>query len=390
MKIMSVNSGSSSIKFQLFEMPEEKVIASGQVEKIGYDDAVFTIKYNGEKTANTLPIKDHVLGVKLIIEGLIKYQVLQSMDEIKGVGHRVVHGGETFKKNVLATDDNIKKIIHLKAMAPLHNEANAVSIQAFKKVLPSVPHVAVFDTTFHQTMKKDAYMYATPYQWYKVYKIRKYGFHGTSHKYVSQKVNQLLDKKDTKIIVCHIGNGASISAVKNGKCVETSMGFTPLDGIPMGTRTGSIDPAILNYMEKKLNVTSDQMYDILNKKSGYLGISELSSDARDLEKAILAGDEKSKLAFDIQAKRIADYIGSYYVYMEGLDAIAFTAGIGENVAALRKLVTDRLKVLGVEVDEEKNKTHQLEISSTKSKVKIFIIKTNEEVMIARETVLFVK
>lgn len=390
MKIMSVNSGSSSIKFKLFEMPSEKVISSGQVEKIGFDDATFTLNFNSNNNQKILPIKDHVFGVKLIIEGLIEHQVLKSMDEIDGVGHRIVHGGEIFKKHELATEKVVEQIIELSDMAPLHNMAHAISIKAFKEVMPNVPHVAVFDTTFHQTMSEDAYMYATPYEWYEKYGIRKYGFHGTSHKYVSEITNQLLKTTETKIIVCHIGNGASITAVKDGKCVETSMGFTPLEGIPMGTRTGSIDPAILSYMEKKLNISSEEMYDILNTKSGYLGVSGITSDARDLEKSIRAGNKRSILAFDLQAKRIADYIGSYFVYMGGLDAITFTAGIGENSPKLRKLVCDRLTALGVEVDEKLNQENALLISTPNSKVKVFTIKTNEEVLIARETVAFVK
>ena len=264
-----------------------------------------------------LPIKDHVAGVKEIIDSLIKFGVLDDMSEIKGVGHRIVQGGEYFKASTLVTPEALEKIIEYADMAPLHNIPHAVTIKGFQAILPNVPHVAVFDTTFHQTMAEDAYMYATPYEWYTDYGVRRYGFHGTSHKYISQEVNKLLGRTDTKVIVCHIGNGASISAVKNGVCVDTSMGFTPLEGIPMGTRTGSIDPAILNFMEHKLNVDSDEMNVILNKKSGYLGISGLTSDARDLETAIEKGHKRAKLAFDLQAKRIADYIGSYYVYMGG-------------------------------------------------------------------------
>lgn len=391
MKIMSVNSGSSSIKFQLFDMPEERVVSSGQIEKIGFTDAIATIKFNGDKQQRILPIKDHVAGVKEIIDSLIKFGVLDDMSEIKGVGHRIVQGGEYFKASTLVTPEALEKIIEYADMAPLHNIPHAVTIKGFQAILPNVPHVAVFDTTFHQTMAEDAYMYATPYEWYTDYGVRRYGFHGTSHKYISQEVNKLLGRTDTKVIVCHIGNGASISAVKNGVCVDTSMGFTPLEGIPMGTRTGSIDPAILNFMEHKLNVDSDEMNVILNKKSGYLGISGLTSDARELEAAIEKGHKRAKLAFDLQAKRIADYIGSYYVYMGGLDAIAFTAGIGENSPGLRKLVLDRLEVLGVKMDETLNNTRGAEVITTEdSKVKVFVLKTDEEVMIARDTLAFVK
>lgn len=386
MKIMAVNAGSSSIKFQLLEMPAEKQITSGIVERIGSEEALFTIKYNGEKFVETLPIKDHGVGVQLILEGLIKHNVISNINDIEGVGHRVVQGGEFFKDSTIITDEVLQKIIDLGEMAPLHNPANATGIKAFRKVLPNVPQVAVFDTVFHQTMTKDAYLYGTPYEWYTQYGIRKYGFHGTSHQYVSERANQLMGTTQTKVVVCHIGNGASLSAVKNGHCVETSMGFTPLEGFPMGTRSGSIDPAITAYMANKLNKSAQDITDILNKKSGYLGISGLSNDARDIEAAIEKGNERARLAFDIQAKQIADYIGSYYVYMGGLDAICFTAGIGENSPVLRQMIIDRLAVLGVELNKDLNKLRgERLISSENSKVKVFIIPTDEEVMIARDT-----
>lgn len=386
MKIMAVNAGSSSIKFQLLDMPAEKQITSGIVERIGSEEALFTIKYNGQKFVETLPIKDHAVGVELILEGLIKHNVIANINEIEGVGHRVVQGGELFKDSTLINDQVLQQIIDLGEMAPLHNPANATGIKAFRKVLPNVPQVAVFDTVFHQTMKKDAYLYGTPYEWYTQYGIRKYGFHGTSHQYVSERANQLMGTTNTKVVVCHIGNGASLSAVKNGHCVETSMGFTPLEGFPMGTRSGSIDPAITSYMSNKLNKSAQDITDILNKKSGYLGISGLSNDARDIEAAIEKGNERAKLAFDIQAKQIADYIGSYYIYMGGLDAICFTAGIGENSPVLRQMIIDRLAVLGVELNPELNKLRgERLISSETSKVKVFIIPTDEEVMIARDT-----
>lgn len=391
MKIMSINSGSSSIKFKLFKMPSEVVVASGQVEKIGFDDATFTIKYNGESIKQTLPIKDHTLGAQLIIKGLIEHKIVDDMEEIDALGHRIVHGGEIFKEHSLVTDKVVEQIIELNDMAPLHNMAHAISIKAFREVLPNAPHVVIFDTVFHSTMKEDTFMYATPYEWYTDYGVRKYGFHGTSHKYVSEKANELLGNiEDSKVIVCHIGNGASIAAVRNGKCIDTSMGFTPLAGIPMGTRTGSIDPAILNYMGKNLNLSSQEIYDILNNKSGYLGVSGVTSDARDLEKSIASGHKRSILVFNMQAKRTADYIGSYYVSLEGLDAIAFTAGIGENSSRLRALICDRLKVLGVKIDEKLNKENAQVISTPDSKVKVYIIETNEEVVLARETMAFIK
>lgn len=391
MKIMSVNSGSSSIKFKLFEMPSEVVIASGQVDKIGFDDATFSIKFDNNENKKTLPIKSHTLGAKLIIEGLIEHKVVSDMKEIDALGHRIVQGAEIFKEHTLVTDQVLKQIADLNDMAPLHNMAHVISIKAFREVLPNVPHAVIFDTVFHSTMKEDAFMYATPYHWYTDYGIRKYGFHGTSHKYVSEKTNKILNnKKDSKVIVCHIGNGASITAVRDGVCVDTSMGFTPLAGIPMGTRTGSIDPAILNYMGKKLNLSSQEIYDILNKQSGYLGISGITSDARELEELIFKGNKRSKLAFDLQAKRIADYIGAYFVYMEGLDAITFTAGIGANSPQIRTLVCDRLKALGVKIDEKLNKEKALKISTKDSKVKIFVIDTNEEVVLARETIKLIR
>lgn len=386
MKIMAVNAGSSSIKFQLLEMPAEHQITSGIVERIGSEEALFTIKYNGQKFVETLPIKDHAVGVQLILEGLIKHAVIGSIHEIEGVGHRVVQGGEAFKDSTLIDESVLEKIIDLGEMAPLHNPANATGIKAFKAVLPNVPQVAVFDTVFHQTMNKDAYLYGTPYEWYTQYGIRKYGFHGTSHQFVSERANQLMGTTETKVVVCHIGNGASLSAVKNGHCVETSMGFTPLEGFPMGTRSGSIDPAITAYMSNKLGKSAQDITDILNKKSGYLGISGLSNDARDIEAAIEKGNERARLAFDIQAKQIADYIGSYYIYMGGLDAICFTAGIGENSPVLRQMIINRLAVLGVELNPELNKLRGERLISTEnSKVKVFIIPTDEEVMIARDT-----
>lgn len=391
MKVISVNAGSSSLKFQLLKMPEEQVIASGVTERIGLEDAIYTIKFNGEKVSETLPILDHAVAIEILLASLKKHKIIESLDEIDGVGHRVVQGGEVFKESAVLNKLTIAAIDSLKDLAPLHNPPNLVGIRSFMKVLPNVVHLAVFDTTFHQTMAEDAYLYAVPYEWYEEYGVRKYGFHGTSHQYVSEIATKMLNKDDAKVIVCHIGNGASISAVKNGVCVDTSMGFTPLEGIPMGTRTGSIDPAILNFMEHKLNVDSDEMNVILNKKSGYLGISGLTSDARDLETAIEKGHKRAKLAFDLQAKRIADYIGSYYVYMGGLDAIAFTAGIGENSPGLRKLVLDRLEVLGVKMDETLNNTRGAEVITTEdSKVKVFVLKTDEEVMIARDTLAFVK
>lgn len=388
MKIMAVNAGSSSMKFQLLEMPEERVITSGLVERIGYDNAVFQIKVGNEKVSVTQEILDHKVAVDLVIEGLVKHQIIKSLNEIDGVGHRVVQGGELFKDSVVITDKVIEQIASLNDLAPLHNPANITGIEAFRKALPNVVQVAVFDTTFHQTMKEDAYLYAGPYSWYKDYGVRKYGFHGTSHQYVSERAIQLLNNPKAKIVVAHLGNGASLCAVDAGKSVDTSMGLTPLEGIPMGTRSGNVDPSVLALVAKKEGRTMESVLDELNKKSGYLGVSGISNDSRDIVDGMNKGDIRATLAHKIQIKRIADYIGSYYVYMGGLDAIVFTAGIGENSTEVRSDVLKAVKILGVEVDKEANKQRGKEIliSTPDSKVKAFIIPTNEEVMIARETV----
>ncbi len=387
MKIMAVNAGSSSLKFQLLEMPEEKVITSGLVERIGYDNAVFTIKVNGEKVAVTKEILNHKVAVNLLVEGLLKHHIIESLDEIKGVGHRVVQGGEIFKTSAIITDEVVEQIRSLNDLAPLHNPANITGIEAFRKALPDVVQVAVFDTTFHQTMSEDAYLYAAPYEWYKNYGVRKYGFHGTSHQYVSERATKLLDNPKAKVIVCHLGNGASLCAVSGGKSVDTSMGLTPLEGIPMGTRSGNVDPAVLMLIAAKENKTYAEVLDDLNKRSGYLGVSGISNDSRDIVDNMNKGDYRATLAHKIQVKRIADYIGSYYVYMGGLDAICFTAGIGENAPEIRRDVLNAVKVLGITVDPEQNKLRgEREITTKDSKVKAFIIPTNEEVMIARETI----
>jgi acetate kinase len=390
-KIMAVNAGSSSIKFQLLEMPAENVICSGLVERIGLDNAGFTLKYNGLKEEKVLPIKDHSVGVQLVLDALIEKQIVKNLEEIEGVGHRVVQGGEYFQDSCEVTEETVQKILELADLAPLHNPHHVTGIRAFQKVLPNVFQVVVFDTTFHQTLEEEAYMYAIPYHWYKEYKIRKYGAHGTSHKFVSQECAKELGKdlKDTKIIVCHIGNGASICAVEGGKSKDTSMGLTPLEGIPMGTRTGNIDPSVVEYICNKENKTPAEVLQILNKKSGYLGFSERSHDARDLTKGMKEGDHKCKLTFDIQAKRVVDYIGSYYFYMQGCDAICFTAGIGENVGHLRENICNRLEFLGVKINKELNLTifgEKTLISTEDSSIKVYVMPTNEEVMIARDVV----
>lgn len=394
MKIMAVNAGSSSLKFKLFEMPEEKVITEGNVERIGLEDAYFTIKINGEKQKEVLPIKDHSEAVSKLLKELIARNIVKSLDEIAGVGHRIVQGGWYFKDSELVTDEVKTKIEELIPLAPLHNGPHLVGINAFQKVLPNVSNVVVFDTSFHQTMPEESFMYAIPYEWYTKYHMRKYGAHGTSHKYVSQRAAEIMHKdlKDTKIITCHLGNGASLCAVNGGKCLDTSMGLTPLEGIPMGTRSGNLDPTVLNYISKKEGYSLDELITILNKKSGYLGVSGISNDSRDLEEALEKGNERAKLALDIQYKRIADYIGSYYVLLGGCDAIVFTAGIGENSPRARKEIINRLHVLGVKIDDEANKARgkETDLTGKGSTMKVYLIPTEEELMIARDVMRIAK
>ncbi len=387
MKILAVNAGSSSLKFQVFEMPEEKTVVSGIVERIGYDNAAIIFKYDGQKFTENHQILNHKVAVDMVIHGLLERKIITSLDEIKGVGHRVVQGGELFKESAIIDDSVIEKIASLSDLAPLHNPANLTGIHAFKEALPNVIQVAVFDTTFHQTMTEDAYLYAAPYEWYQKYGVRKYGFHGTSHQYVSQRAAELLHNPKAKIIVCHLGNGASICAVDGGKSVDTSMGLTPLEGIPMGTRSGNIDPAVLMLVSSKEDKTYGEVLDELNKKSGYLGLSGFSNDSRDIIDGMNRGEYRATLAHKVQVKRIVDYIGSYYLYMGGLDAIVFTAGIGENAPEVRRDVLKACKVLGVELDEVENeKRGEHMITLPNSKVKSYVIPTNEEVMIAREVV----
>ena len=389
MKIMAVNAGSSSLKFQLLEMPSESLILSGIIERIGFDNSVFTVKYSGIKDKEVLSIPNHSVAVELLLKKIVDTKVIKSLDEIIGVGHRVVHGAELFKDSVVIDEEVIKKIESVSDLAPLHNPANLTGIFAFSKALPNALGVAVFDTAFHQTMGQTEFMYSVPYEWYTKYGVRKYGFHGTSHKYVSIRAAEMLGKKieDTKVIVCHIGNGASLCAVKGGKSVDTSMGFTPLSGIAMGTRSGDIDPAIVQYISQRENETLDQVIDDLNKRSGYLGLSGLSSDSRDLWEAVGKGDKRSILAVEKQAKMIADYIGAYYLVLNGCDAICFTAGIGENASETRTLVAEKIKALGVKLDQEANtiKGKEMVISTIDSKITVLSIPTNEEVMIARDT-----
>ena len=394
MKLLAVNAGSSSLKFKLLEMPKETTVASGVVERIGLSDSIFSMKFSGETKKDIQNIPNHSKAVELLLTRLVSYGIVADLNEIEGIGHRVVHGGETFQDSVVIDESVIAEIERLSDLAPLHNPANLTGIRAFQEALPNVPAIAVFDTAFHQTLDPVAYIYSVPYEWYTKYGVRKYGFHGTSHKYVSVRAAAMLQKpiEETKIIVCHIGNGASLCAVKYGKSIDTSMGFTPLAGIAMGTRSGDIDPAIVQFISEKEHKSLDEVIDELNKKSGYLGLSGLSSDSRDLWEAVERGDQKSILAVEKQAKMIADYIGAYFLLLEGADAICFTAGIGENASETRKLVVERLKALGVELDYEKNLTRGREtvISKPTSNIKLLLIPTNEEVMIARDTLRLIQ
>ncbi|MCC5889526.1 MAG: acetate kinase [Alkalibacterium sp.] len=392
-KTIAINAGSSSLKWSLYTMPQEEVLASGIVERIGLNDSIFTIKYNdGEKFKQTVDIDDHEVAVEMLLKQLKELNILSDYNEITGVGHRVVAGGEIFKDSALVTDEVIQQIEDLSEFAPLHNPANATGIKAFRKILPDITSVAVFDTSFHQTMPKVNYLYSIPMEYYEKHNARRYGAHGTSHKYVSQRAAELLGKpiEETKIITCHLGNGASITAVDGGKSVDTSMGFTPLAGVTMGTRSGDIDPSLLPFLMEKEGIESinDMIY-ILNNESGLKGLSGISSDMRDLED-VETTIEKAELALRIFEDRVRKYIGSYAATMNGVDAIVFTAGIGENGSDTRKNVIDGLTFLGAEIDDEKNNVRgkERDLSAENSKVKVFLIPTDEEVMIARDVEKF--
>lgn len=393
-KIIAINAGSSSLKFQLFEMPSEEVLTKGLVERIGFEDAIFNITVDGEKNKEILPIPDHSVAVKMLLDKLTSFGIIKSLDEIEVIGHRVVHGGEKFTDSVLITDETIEVFEELCELAPLHNPANVTGIKAFKEVLPNVPAVAVFDTAFHQTMPENSFLYSLPYDYYKKFGIRKYGFHGTSHKYVSLRAAELLGRpiEHLRLITCHLGNGVSIAAVENGKSIDTSMGFTPLAGVAMGTRSGNIDPALIPFIMEKTGHTAEEVIDILNKKSGMLGMSGFSSDLRDIEQAANEGNERAELALEVFASRIHKYIGSYAARMHGVDAIIFTAGIGENSDVIRERVLRGLEFMGVYWDPSLNQVRGKEafINYPHSPVKVLIVPTNEEVMIARDAVRLAK
>ncbi len=395
MNVFVVNCGSSSLKYQLINSDTEEVIAKGLCERIGIDGRLTHKPTGKEPVVKEVVMPDHKSAVSYVLEELTdaKAGVIKDLSEIDAVGHRIVHGGEKFAQSVVITDDVMKAIEECNDLAPLHNPANLIGISACKALMPEVPMVAVFDTAFHQTMPKKAYLYGLPYEYYEEYKIRKYGFHGTSHSFVSKRLLQIIGKEngDSKVIICHLGNGSSITAVQNGKSVDTSMGFTPLDGLIMGTRSGSLDPAVVQYIAGKKGYSVDEVLNVLNKKSGVEGISGVSSDFRDLDAASMEGNERATVALDMFAYRAAQYIGSYVAAMNGVDAIAFTAGIGENNFKVRKAICDYLGYLGVTIDEQANavRGEEIRLSTEDSRVAVYVIPTNEELAIARETVALV-
>ncbi|KGI01586.1 acetate/propionate family kinase [Oenococcus oeni] len=389
-KILSVNAGSSSLKFKLLNMPEESVIAEGLIERIGgsldQDDNV-TIKFNGEKHKSRQAFKNHEDAINLMLSQFKKFGIVDNFNEIKGIGHRVVAGGEWFNKSVLINDEVLNKIERLAAYAPLHNPANAMGIRAFSKIIPDATEVAVFDTAFHQTMPKENYLYAVPYEYYTKYGVRRYGAHGTSHKYVSEQAAKLIGKplEELKLITLHLGAGASVTAIKNGRSFDTSMGFSPLAGLVMATRSGDVDVSLIDYVKAKEDISDQEMLNVLNQKSGLLGVSTISSDMRDLLDVYDTNDH-AKLAIDMFVGRVVDYIGQYYFELKGADALVFTAGIGENSVPIRKMIIDRLAFLGIKLDEDANDKHGVEtkITTDDSKMAAYVIPTNEELEIAHD------
>ncbi|MDF2067882.1 acetate kinase [Bacillus sp. Cr_A10] len=387
--ILAINAGSSSLKFQLLKMPEEEVIAKGLIERIGLSEPIFTMTTESGRTQLIEHVENHTQAVKLIIRQLLEKDVIHSLEDIHGVGHRVVHGGEVYSDSILIDEKVMDKLDELSELAPLHNPANITGIREVAKELPHVPAVAVFDTAFHQTMPESSYLYSIPYDYYKKYGIRKYGFHGTSHKFVAYRAAEMLNRpiETTRFISCHLGNGASIAAINRGKSIDTSMGFTPLAGVTMGTRSGNLDPALIPYLMEKTGKSAEEVLDILNKKSGMLGVSGFSSDLRDIVNEASKGNDRAQLALDVFANRIHKYIGSYAARMNGVDAIIFTAGIGENSSVIREKVLSGLQFMGVYMDPDLNKILGKEtfINYPHSPVKVIVIPTNEEIMIARDT-----
>lgn len=387
--VMSVNAGSSSFKFQVFEMPEEKVLAQGNVERIGLENSIFGMKFDGNKIEEVCDIPDHAVAVQKIMDALVDNHIVNQLEDIQAIGHRMVHGGEYFDHSVLESEDAINKFIELTDLAPLHNPAGLLGYRSFKKALPNASHTFVFDTAFHQTMPKENYLYAIPYEYYEKDKVRRYGMHGTSHLYLTQRYAQITGKKleDVNIVTCHLGNGGSITAVKNGKSFKTSMGFTPLAGIMMGTRCGDIDPAILVFLQKKYGYYYEEIDNLLNKKSGLLGVSGVSSDSRDVEAAAAQGNERAILAQKMFASRVIETVSGYIGLMGGADAIIFAGGIGENAWSYRKAICDGLSVFGVDVPDELNigvRAKEAKLSSDNSKMEVWLLPTNEELVMARD------
>jgi len=386
MKLLSVNAGSSSLKFTLIELPEEKVVISGTFEKIGLEDSFYSIKFNGEKDKKEAKLVDHTDAVKILLDELINYKVIKSYDEIDGVGHRLVHGGDKYTESVIIDEDVLSTVEKLIPLAPLHNPANLIGVRSFKEVLPDTPMVAVFDTAFHQTMEPEEFLYAIPHEWYERHGVRRYGFHGTSHRYISEKVDELFGEGN-KVISCHIGNGASLCAIKDGKSIATSMGFTPIAGVVMGTRCGDIDVGLIPYVMTQTKKSFDEVMNDMNKNSGMLALSGVSSDMRDVEEGYDNRDPRCVTAMNIYVNKIVDYIVMYNAKLQGADYIVFTAGVGENSDTIRKMVIDKLAFMNIKLDEEKNSTRGIcgLISTEDSSIKVAVIPTDEELMIAKDT-----
>ncbi|MCI8284832.1 MAG: acetate kinase [Firmicutes bacterium] len=389
MNILVINCGSSSVKYQVLDPDKNDLLCKGLIELSGDTSTFSYTKTGSEKISNTVPLADHTAGVKMILDTITDEKIgcIKDISEIAAVGHRMVHGGEDFASSVLVSDEVMKKCEENIELAPLHNPANIAGVKACQAVMPNVPMALVFDTAFHQTMEPDAYLYAIPYEYYENYKVRKYGFHGTSHQFVSQEAASLLGKKpeEVKIITCHIGNGGSCSAVEYGKCIDTSMGLTPLEGLVMGTRSGDLDPAVVTFLMSKLNISADEVLEILNKKSGVLGISGVSNDLRFINDAADQGNERAQIAQKMFARRVKGYIGNYLAQLGGADAIVFTAGVGENDEEMRERICKGLENIGIKLDSEKNKKKETVLSTDDSPIKILLIPTNEELVIARDT-----
>lgn len=387
MKIMSINAGSSSLKFSLFDMTNKTCIASGYFEKVTLPNSFYTIKYNGEKIIEEIEMPNHTVAVEVLLDRLISLNIISSLDEIDGIGHRLVHGADKYNKSVIITDEVVEDLKKYIPLAPLHNPANILGIEAVKKALPNVKMVGVFDTAFHQTMEEVNYIYPVPYEWYTNYKVRKYGFHGTSHCYISKQIPRILGKDNYKAIICHLGSGGSLSLVENGKCLDTTMGFTPLAGIMMGTRSGDVDPSIIPYVMENTNKSLDEVMNDLNKKSGFLGLSGEYSDFRDIYAGVKENNERCVLAFNKYVDTVVKYIAEYYVEASGVDVIVFTAGLGENASEAREAIVNKLNCLGIYLDKEANQVRgeEVKISSDDSKVLLYVVPTNEELMIAEDT-----